>query len=84
MLDQKETEKIVSHLRRLEGQIRGVAGMIYKQQPVEKVIVQLKAARSSMDSVTSAYLSSQIKCEPNGQCLLSEKMVDVILREIKK
>ena len=47
----KETHqhKLISRLRRVEGQIRGIQGMIERDEDCEAVAQQLAAARKALD-----------------------------------
>ena len=50
MLDwQQDKKKMLNRLRRIEGQIRGVAGMIEKEEECEAVVQQFAAVRKAMD-----------------------------------
>jgi CsoR family transcriptional regulator, copper-sensing transcriptional repressor len=47
-------------LRRVEGQIRGIIGMLSDGKPCEQVVTQLLAARAAMDRVTIELLKCQV------------------------
>jgi DNA-binding FrmR family transcriptional regulator len=47
-------------LRRIEGQIRGIIGMLGDGKPCEQVVTQILAARAAMDRVAMEVLKCQI------------------------
>jgi DNA-binding FrmR family transcriptional regulator len=46
-----ETEALLTRLRRIEGQIRGIQRMLEEGRGCEDVLTQLTAARSALDQV---------------------------------
>jgi DNA-binding FrmR family transcriptional regulator len=46
-----ETETLLTRLRRVEGQIRGIQRMLEEGRGCEDVLTQLAAARSALDQV---------------------------------
>ncbi len=54
---------IVSRLRKIEGQIRGLQGMVNNGKECEQILTQLRAAQSALKSVSSLVLKSFLmKC----------------------
>ncbi len=49
-------------LRRIEGQIRGIIGMLAEGKSCEEVVTQILAARAGMDRVAAEVLRCQV-CE---------------------
>jgi DNA-binding FrmR family transcriptional regulator len=47
-------------LRRIEGQIRGIMGMLAEGKSCEEVVTQILAARAGMDRVASEVLKCHI------------------------
>jgi DNA-binding FrmR family transcriptional regulator len=47
-------------LRRVEGQIRGIIGMLAEGKSCEQVVTQLLAARAAMDRVTIELLKCHV------------------------
>ena len=45
------TEEITNRLKRIEGQVRGLQGMIEEQRDCEAILTQLMAARAALDRV---------------------------------
>lgn len=46
-----EQGEVISRLRRVEGQIRGLQRMVERGEPCEAIITQLMAARAALDKV---------------------------------
>jgi DNA-binding FrmR family transcriptional regulator len=55
------TDQILTRLRRIEGQIRGIQRMFEEDRQCEDVITQLMAARSGLDQVGLMILDGHIK-----------------------
>ncbi len=54
---------IISRLRKIEGQIRGLQGMVNGDKECEQILTQLRAAQFALKSVTSLVLKSYLtKC----------------------
>lgn len=47
-------------LRRIEGQVRGIIGMLSEGKPCEQVVAQILAARAAMDRVAMEVLKCQV------------------------
>jgi DNA-binding FrmR family transcriptional regulator len=64
-VDQPPTnEQLRARLRRIEGQVRGIARMLESGRACEDVVTQLMAVRSSIDTVGALVLDSHL-----GSCL---------------
>ena len=65
-------EEIITRLRRVEGQIRGVQSMLQQDRDCEEIITQLMAARAALDKIALAMMDEYIE-----ECLHSpEKGLD--------
>ena len=54
---------ILSRLRKIEGQVRGLQGMVSSDQECEQILTQLRAAQSALKSVATLVLKSLLmKC----------------------
>jgi DNA-binding FrmR family transcriptional regulator len=62
----EDTEAILTRLRRIEGQIRGIHRMLEEDRVCEDVVTQLMAARSSLDQVGLRIIDHHI-----DRCLMS-------------
>lgn len=57
----KLKNNLISRLNRVEGQIRGIKGMIEKDAYCDDVINQISAARAALDSIGKLILESHIR-----------------------
>jgi CsoR family transcriptional regulator, copper-sensing transcriptional repressor len=71
--DQEAKEKLIQRLRRIEGQIHGVQGMLAEERDCREVLQQLAAVRSAVQGVSRVFLQ-----EYAAQCLLEFDAVDEI------
>jgi CsoR family transcriptional regulator, copper-sensing transcriptional repressor len=54
---------IISRLKKIEGQMRGLQHMIGDGKPCEQILVQVRAAQSALKSVSTLVLKSYLmKC----------------------
>lgn len=58
---EKEYKDLVTRLNRIEGQIRGIRGMLEKDAYCIDILNQVSAANCALNSFTKALLSSHIK-----------------------
>lgn len=59
-------QQMVNRLHRIEGQVRGVAGMVEKDRNCREILQQLTSIRSAMNGAITAYLQEYAR-----QCVLS-------------
>jgi DNA-binding FrmR family transcriptional regulator len=57
-------EQIRARLRRIEGQVRGIARMLETNRSCEDIVTQLMAVRASMDTVGALVLDTHL-----GTCI---------------
>lgn len=80
-----ESKKSVQNrLSRIEGQIRGIKGMIQEEQDCREILRQLSAVRSSLQSTTRYFLQTVInECDnPEGEGTLTQKEITSELLEL--
>ena len=76
---------LISRLNRVEGQVRGIKGMIEKEAYCDDVLNQIAAARAALDSVSKLVLENHIR-----KCLVEkirsgdDEIVDELLITIGK
>lgn len=58
--NQLEKIKILSRLKRIEGQIRGIQGMIIEERPCSDIMVQMAAAKSALNQVSKLILENHV------------------------
>ena len=82
---------ILSRLRKIEGQIRGLQGMVSNGKECEQILTQLRAAQAALKSVTGLVLKSYLtKCysemgenpNPDEMYLKLEKTVVLLTKFI--
>ncbi len=61
-----EAQRVKDRLRRIEGQVRGIYKMIDEGRPCVDVITQVMAARTALDRVAEAVITSHVE-----ECLAS-------------
>ena len=58
---EEERKKLVNRLNRIEGQIRGIRGMIAKDAYCTDVLTQVAAANAALNAFTKGLLASHIR-----------------------
>lgn len=58
---QKQKDALINRLSRVEGQIRGIKGMIEKDVYCDDVLHQISAAQAALKSVSKLVLHSHMK-----------------------
>ncbi len=59
-LDESSQSDLQMRLRRIEGQIRGIIGMLADGKSCEEVVTQILAARAGMDRVAAEVLKCHV------------------------
>ena len=83
--DEREKKALITRLNRVEGQIRGVRGMIEKDAYCDDVLNQIQAARAAMDAVSRLVLERHMK-----RCLVDrvrsgeDEVIDELLVTLAK
>ena len=88
--NQLEKIKILSRLKRIEGQIRGIQGMIIEERPCSDILVQLTAVKSALNQVSkiilenhvNSWIGSSLSSEDVPQDMISEIM-ELILKFVR-
>ncbi len=70
---------LLTRLRRIEGQVRGIHRMLEEGRMSEDVLTQLMAVRSGIDQVGLHIIDLNIE-----QCLVSDIPTDAGLRNLQK
>jgi len=75
-------ETLLKRLKRVEGQIRGIEGMIENGRECESVITQLAAVRSAIDGTAGLILKNYMKIcfkgESAAECVDVESLARAI------
>lgn len=59
--EQKLKSSLISRLNRVEGQIRGIKGMVEKDAYCDDVLTQIAAVQSALNSIGKLVLENHIK-----------------------
>ena len=59
--DEKEFKDLITRLNRIEGQIRGIKGMIEQDAYCTDILNQVSAANAALNSFTKVLLANHIK-----------------------
>jgi DNA-binding FrmR family transcriptional regulator len=73
MSDPASPEQVSARLRRIEGQIRGIARMLESERACEDIVTQLMAVRSGIDTVGALVLDTHLE-----RCLAPDEGVQQI------
>jgi DNA-binding FrmR family transcriptional regulator len=84
----EERQALINRLRRIEGQVRGVEGMIERDAYCVDVLTQVQAISSALTSFSKALLESHVKtCVKDdvlsGKDEVLDELVEVISRFMK-
>lgn len=77
---EKEYKDLINRLSRIEGQIRGIRGMIENDAYCVDVLTQVQAARSSLNSFSKVLLANHVKTCVKDDVMKGsdEKLVELI------
>ena len=82
---QKMRSPLVARLNRIEGQVRGIKGMVEKDIYCDDILNQIAAVQSAMKSVSRLILESHMKgCLVNRIQSGETEVVDELLETIEK
>ena len=85
---EEEKTLLLNRLRRIEGQIRGIVGMVERDSYCVDVLTQVSAVSSALDAFSVALLESHVKsCVKedilSGNDAVLDELVTVIGRMVK-
>ena len=58
---EKEKKKLMNRLKRIEGQIRGIEGMVEKNAYCPDILIQVSAVNAALNSFNKELLAKHIK-----------------------
>ncbi|MDL2281324.1 metal-sensing transcriptional repressor [Selenomonadales bacterium OttesenSCG-928-I06] len=83
--DQKLKENLLKRLNRIEGQVRGIKGMVEKDIYCDDVLQQISAVQSAIDSVSKLVLENHIRtCVVTKIKKDDQEIIDELLKTIGK
>lgn len=82
---EKEYKDLINRLNRIEGQVRGVKGMVENDAYCTDILVQVQAITAALNSFNKVLLANHIKtCVTEDIKAGKEETVDELLETIKK
>ena len=82
---QKEYQELIHRLNRIEGQIRGIRGMVEKGCYCPDILVQVAAANAALNSFNRVLLSNHIHtCVVDDIRMGREETVDELVNTLQK
>lgn len=82
---EKEYKDLINRLNRLEGQIRGIKGMVEKDAYCTDILIQVEAVKAAMNSFAKVLLSNHIKsCVTEDIKAGKEETVDELVATLQK
>lgn len=81
----EELKKLVNRLNRIEGQIRGIRGMLERDAYCPDILVQAAAANAALNAFSRELLSNHIRsCVVNDVRAGNDEIVDELLATLQK
>lgn len=82
---EKEYQDLIHRLNRIEGQIRGIRGMVEKNAYCTDILTQVAAANAALNSFNKILLSNHIKtCVTRDIKEGNEETVDELINMLQK
>ena len=83
--DAPEYEALLKRLRRIEGQVRGIQGMVEKEAYCTDILTQVSAVQSALRAFSKELLANHIRtCVADGVRQGDEDIVDELVRTMEK
>ena len=82
---EEERKKLINRLNRIEGQVRGIRGMIEKDAYCTDVLTQVAAANAALNAFTKELLASHIKtCVADDIRAGRDETIDELVATLQK
>ncbi|MBQ8639678.1 MAG: metal-sensing transcriptional repressor [Lachnospiraceae bacterium] len=83
--NEEEYRKLIHRLNRIEGQIRGIRGMVEKNCYCTDILVQVAAVNAALNAFNRELLSDHIKtCVANDMREGKEETIDELVAILQK
>lgn len=83
--DDEEYKRLINRLSRIEGQIRGIKGMVEKDAYCPDILTQVSAVNSALNSFNKELLASHIKtCVANDIRNGKDETIDELVLTLQK
>jgi len=80
-----EYESLILRLKRIEGQVRGIQGMVEKEAYCTDILTQVSAVQSALNAFSRELLASHIhSCVVEGIRSGDGEVVDELVRTVEK
>ncbi len=81
----EEYKKLINRLNRIEGQIRGIKGMVERSAYCTDILLQVSAVNAALNAFSKSLLSEHIKtCVADDIKAGKEETVDELLEVLKR
>lgn len=81
----KEFKDLMNRLKRIEGQVRGVEGMLEDGAYCTDIIIQVQAVTSALDSFSRVLLDNHIRsCVADNIRQGNDEIIDELITTIRK
>lgn len=82
---EKEYKDLINRLSRIEGQIRGIKGMVERDAYCPDILVQVAAANAALNSFNKALLASHIRtCVAQDIRDGNDEVIDELVTTLQK
>ena len=82
---EKEYKSLVNRLNRIEGQIRGIKGMLEKDAYCPDILVQVSAVSAALNSFSKELLATHIRtCVADGIRQGDDEVIDELVTTLQK
>jgi DNA-binding FrmR family transcriptional regulator len=83
--DQAEYDALLKRLNRIEGQVRGVRGMVEKECYCTDILTQVSAIQSALNAFSRELLANHLRtCVKDGIRSDDDSVVDELVRTVEK
>lgn len=81
--DEKTIRQLIARMNRIEGQVRGIKGMIERHVYCDDVLNQVSSAQSALDGVSKLLLEKHMKsCVKDRLATGDTQVVDEVLKTV--
>ena len=83
--ERSEKEKLMNRLNRIEGQIRGIKGMVEKDAYCPDILIQVAAANAALNSFNKVLLANHIRtCVAEDIRAGKDEVIDELVTTLQK
>lgn len=83
--DEKEYRDLMNRLKRIEGQVRGVEGMLEKNAYCTDILIQVSAINSALNSFNKALLANHMRtCVADNIRQGNDEVIDELVLTLQK